>query len=150
MDIRQIIASVLEIANELDSEGHFTLADKLTSAARTAGWPEENEHEYRSEQWLLGEDKFEQEQAAMHEVNNSMTHDEIRDRLHVLQNKPNPTGEDVDELEKILEYLNHPDFDPNNVQWPNTQSNSDLGKLLNDNPTPAAVAPSGFDPFADE
>lgn len=154
MQKREIIATLLDVSNELDSLGMYVEADVLTRAAQMTGLGptdvEFNPDNDAVEHGMLGEERYERENAALREMHNEEALMELEARIEELKRNPAPTGEDIEELERLLNYRMSPDFDSQNVQMPKSNSESDFAQDL-----AAAgadvVSPSGeFDPFADE
>jgi len=152
MQKREIIATLLMTSNELDALAMYAEADVLTRAAQTLDtWgptdPEFNPDNLATEMGFIGEDKYLQEQAAEQELRNEEALMELEARLNELQNNPNPTQEDINELERLLEYRYGPDFDENNVKYPLSEQ-----KFLQDLTDAGADirTPDENDPFADE
>ena len=154
MQKREIIATLLDVSNELDSLGMYEEADVLTRAAQLTGLHptdvEFNPDNDAVEHGMLGEERYEREEAALREMRNEEALMELEARIEELKRNPAPTEEDIQELEQLLNYRMSPDFDSQNVQWPKAQTESDFAQDLAAAGADVAPPSNEHDPFADE
>lgn len=101
MKKREIIATLIDVSNDLDSIGMFAEADILTKTAESFGnlspiEPESNPDNDATEYGLLAQEPFVEDL----ERENALI--EMEERIAELQNNQHPTNEDLLELEKLL------------------------------------------------
>jgi hypothetical protein len=149
MKKREIIATLIEVSNELDNLGMFDEADALTKTAQFFGdmsnEPELNPDEFGVDYGFVQGDEYDQHQAIMEmmrkedeekrntdESNHQAIMDMMREedvlkarerRIRELSNTDHPTEEDLRELDNLLK---------NNVSSNPTQDESDFIKRLQD------------------
>jgi hypothetical protein len=123
MKRKEIIATLIEVSNDLDNIGLVDEADILTKTAQSFGElspsePEFNPDNDATEQGFLGQDDYDREREIMDALRNEDTLMELDARIEELKLKQAPTNEDLEELDKLLDYRMGPSFDPNNVRMP--------------------------------
>ena len=153
MKKKEVIATLIEMSNELDSLGLFQDADTLTRVAENFGalHPtdiEANPDNLAAEHGFLGEAQYNQDQNAMRDLHNEDTLMELEARIEALKRNPQPTQEDIEELDRLLDYRMGGDFDSNNVQWP--QAKKDESQFVQDLQSAGANVIDPNDPFRDE
>lgn len=127
MKRKEIIATLIEVSNDLDSMGLINEADILTKTAESFGdlspfEPEFNPDNQATEHGFLGQDDYEREKEAMDSLRNEDTLMVLDARIEELKLKQAPTNEDLEELDKLLDYRLGDAFDKNNVQMPQDAS----------------------------
>lgn len=152
MKRREIIATLIEISNDLDSMGMFVEADVLTKTAESFGNlspfdPEANPDNDATEAGFLGEEAYEKEQAAMQALRNEETLMELEARIEELKRNPRPTHEDLVELDRLLDYRMGQSFDSANVTMPGKET--EFTTRLQDAGADVSE-PDLNDPFRDE
>ena len=123
MHKREIIATLLTTSNELDAMNMFKEADVLTRAAEMLGdWgptdPEFNPDNEATEEGFLREKQYDEEEKIRRQMQNEEALMALDAKMLELQQKPNPTQEDIEELERLMKYRYGPDFDENDVKFP--------------------------------
>jgi len=154
MKRKEVIATLIEVSNDLDNMGLFKEADVLTRMAESFGNLHPTDFEFNpdnaaTEHGFLGEMKYDAEQKAMHEMRNDDALMELENRINELKNNPAPTARDLHELDDLLEYRMSADFDQGNVRWPHKPNESQFVKELSDAGA-KVIEPDLNDPFRDE
>lgn len=152
MKRREIIATLIEVSNDLDSMGMFAEADVLTKTAESFGHlspfePEANPDNDATEAGFLGEEQYEKEQEAMQALRNEETLIELEARIEELKRNPRPTHEDLVELDRLLDYRMGQSFDSANVTIPGKET--EFATRLQDAGADVSE-PDLNDPFRDE
>lgn len=145
MKKREIIATLIEVSNDLDSMGMFAEADILTKTAESFGTlspfdPEANPDNSATEYGFLGEEQYEKELEGMRTMR-ALEEEEaliqLESRINEIRSNPYPTQEDLQELEQLLDAKNR------------TPNENDFAARLQD--AGAKISePDLNDPFRDE
>jgi len=105
MKNREIIATLLEVSNDLDSMGQYDDANLLTKVAQyfTSSDPESNPDNLATEHGFLGHDEDTERQRVMEELNREDEIIQLDAKIHELSTKMAPTEEDIVELGRLLD-----------------------------------------------
>lgn len=152
MKRKEIIATLIEVSNDLDNIGMVEEADILTKTAESFGDlssfdPENNPDNDATELGFLGQDDYDREAEAMEALRNEDTLMALDARIEELKRKQAPTNEDLEELDRLLDHRMNPSFDPNKAQMPQDESSfienlQDAGAQIQE--------PDLNDPFKDQ
>jgi hypothetical protein len=150
MKVREIIATLIDVSNDLDAMEMFDDADVLTKTAQFFGdlgvsEPESNPDNDAAEYGFRNEDAFDAEQLARRDMENEDKLMYLESRINELKNKSYPTEDDLNELERLLDYRYGPNFDSQNVDVPTNEK--DFSRVLEN--AGADVQNKDINPFED-
>lgn len=137
MKKREIIATLIEVSDDLDNMGLFSEADQLTRVAQYFGELEPTDYEFNpdndgTEHGFLGEDQYERDNLLLRQMQQEEALEGLDSRIEELKNIPHPTEKDLAELSELLDYRMGKDFNPNAVEWPRDNKESEFIKNLSD------------------
>ncbi len=150
MKKREVIATLIEMSNEMDTIGLFDEADMLTRVAQSFGdlspiELEANPDNLASEHGFLGE--MDEMERAKHELSNEEALMDLDARIEEIKNNPYPSEEDLQELEILLDSRMSSSFNPDKTDFSPKKDESQFLKELQD---AGADVLSPENPFANE
>lgn len=150
MKRREVIATLIEMSNEMDAIGLFDEADMLTRVAQSFGTlnptdPEYNPDNSASEHGFLGE--LDEMERAKNELSNEDALMALDARIEELKNNPFPSEDDLKELEALLDHRMSPLFNPDEV---NFSPKNDTSRFLKELQDAGADIVNQDDPFRNE
>lgn len=150
MKVREIIATLIDVSNDLDAMEMFEDADVLTKTAQFFSDLDVSDSEFNpdndaTEYGFINEDSYDAEQLARRDMENEDKLMYLESRINELKNKSYPTEDDLNELEQLLDYRYGPNFDFQNVDVPTNER--DFSRVLEN--AGADVQNKDINPFED-